>query len=270
VTATNGGGAVVGATILSGTTTTTTSGSGGYSLALTSNLGTVPLTIQGPGLLTRGMFASPSTHALNADVIQLAGFDATLYRELVRDAFEAPTNLQALRRWTKNLNIFLQSNGTDAATVTMVEAVIRDSVPKWTNGTLTVGTFEKGTLSPHLGQLGWLTVQFEPNDPGRPACGQSHIALEGGIVALWTTPQCACSGLSVAQTTVRHELGHALGFFHTDQPSDVMFPFLGQCDLPISSRELAAAAVAYRRPVGNTEPDNDPLGAVNLLPILVR
>jgi hypothetical protein len=37
-----------------------------------------------------------------------------------------------------------------------------------------------------------------------------------------------------------------------------------------SARELAAAVIAYARPVGNTDPDIDPSGAVTLAPLAVR
>ena len=55
-----------------------------------------------------------------------------------------------------------------------------------------------------------------------------------------------------------------MGFFHTDSRSDVMFKSAVVCDGSISGRELAAAAIAYARPVGNTDPDSDPSGAVTL------
>jgi hypothetical protein len=38
------------------------------------------------------------------------------------------------------------------------------------------------------------------------------------------------------------------------------------CDAPVSARDHAAAAIAYARPVGNTDPDNDPSSSVALSP----
>jgi hypothetical protein len=61
-----------------------------------------------------------------------------------------------------------------------------------------------------------------------------------------------------------------MGFWHTDSPADLMWHISGTCDNAMpSARELAHAAIAYRRPVGNTDPDVDPTTAVNLKPLRV-
>jgi hypothetical protein len=62
-----------------------------------------------------------------------------------------------------------------------------------------------------------------------------------------------------------------LGFFHTDSKSDLMWG--GTWSDPNqqpSGRELYHAAIAYRRPVSNTDPDSDPSSLVNLTPLVVR
>ena len=41
------------------------------------------------------------------------------------------------------------------------------------------------------------------------------------------------------------------------------------CDALPSARERHAAAIAYRRPVHNADPDADPAGAVSLAPMRV-
>jgi hypothetical protein len=41
------------------------------------------------------------------------------------------------------------------------------------------------------------------------------------------------------------------------------------CDKPISARELYHARIAYSRPVGNVDPDTDPVGTVTLAPLRV-
>ena len=59
----------------------------------------------------------------------------------------------------------------------------------------------------------------------------------------------------IAPLVVRHELGHALGFFHTGSENDVMWGgSWSNPNLTPSPRELTAAAIAYSRPVGNPEP----------------
>ena len=66
---------------------------------------------------------------------------------------------------------------------------------------------------------------------------------------------------------VRHELGHALGYWHTDAPTDVMsaVTWISNVQQP-SARERAHAAIAYARPVGNTDPDTDPSGTISIAP----
>ena len=70
---------------------------------------------------------------------------------------------------------------------------------------------------------------------------------------------------------MRHALGHALGFWHTDADTDVMGGGAwSNAALTPSARELASAAVAYSRPAGNLDPDSDPAGAVTLATMTVR
>ena len=49
----------------------------------------------------------------------------------------------------------------------------------------------------------------------------------------------------------------SVGFYHTDQPTDVMHASDRTCDKPITARERYHAAIAYSRPVGHRHPDDD-------------
>jgi hypothetical protein len=267
LTTTNGGTAVGGASIAANGATTTTDAAGGYSLMLpVSGPPTLSITITGIGLVTRQSYvAATGARSVDWDAISHAGFDMALYRALVRNSLESST-LEPLRRWTRSPNVYLQTTGIDTATLTMVESVIRESVPLWTNG-LQVGSVEGGTGT-REGQAGWMTVKWTESSDNH--CGVAQIGLEGGWLELRTTAGCGCNGWMARPSTVRHELGHAMGFYHTDQPTDVMHASDRSCDKPITAREAAAAAVAYRRPVGNVDPDSDSVGTVNLVTKTVR
>jgi hypothetical protein len=97
---------------------------------------------------------------------------------------------------------------------------------------------------------GWLTIKWSTAvTPDR--CGRSTIGIDGGYIEFNVTGSCSC-GLATAiyPRLVRHELGHAMGFYHTGDPGDVMY---GQsitsagCDLLPSDRERRHAAIAYRQ-----------------------
>lgn len=278
VTATNGGQALGGLSVLLNGLPTTTNGAGVFTYALTTGT-TARLTLDGAGIVPRALtLQSASARTVAVQAISLGnGFDLAFYRQLVRNSFDAPATLQPLRRWTRAPSIYLRTidaagASIDTRTLDSTEAAIRETLPLWTSGQFSVAVLERGTET-RAGVSGWLTVVWPATaEPG--VCGRADVGVEGGTIELnyKTGGGCRCAGgPEVRPRTVRHELGHAMGFWHTDSPTDLMSgAAVAACDAPPSARELAAAAIAYARPVGNLDPDADPVGAVTLAPMRIQ
>lgn len=278
VTATNGGSPLAGLSIITSTATRTTDAAGAFSFTFSGagTDGTFPVTISGPSIVTRQTRFRLNTH----DVASLTafsldrGFDLNYYRQLAFGASDFPQPV-SLRRWTRNPSVYIRTIGDagralDPQALDIAQSTMADTIGLWTGGQLRVATFERGTET-REGQAGWLTVLWRNTDTV-DTCGQANVGVEGGTIEIDpSTPGCRCAGIAIDPAVVRHELGHAMGIWHSSTSTDVMYPKRsGSCSLTLSAREREYAAYMYSRPVGNSDPDNDPSTSVFARPLTIR
>ena len=180
----------------------------------------------------------------------VSGLDLGFYRQIGCNAFDTP--LQPVRRWAFAPKLYIRTideagAAIDPVTLDTVAGAMGATATAWTGGRFGLAAIERGTET-RVGQSGWITVKWPATAAAAPACGRADVASDGGTIELnYKVTPCACNGSAMRARTARHELGHALGYWHTDNAGDVMAGLqVFGCDASPSARELAAAVYQYR------------------------
>jgi hypothetical protein len=267
---TSPGGTVPGrVTINLSVTNTITGGGVGAVTTEVSGLPTL-LEVGEPGFVTRSAWITSARPTVDL-IPDAPPFSLDFYRQFVRGSIDHEQALQPLRRWTRPPRIYLKTAdeaGTpiSAAQLDSTEQTLLEAAESFTGGRFGLGGVERGTGT-REGQAGWITVKWLA--PSSEAiCGRATIAQDGGYIEFnyLRGGSCSCGPLGTRPRTVRHELGHAFGYWHTDSTADLMSGAgIAGCQGALSDRERYHAAIAYARPVGSRDVDVDPSATVSTL-----
>lgn len=266
------GAPVAGATLAfqlnGGTVTATTNGSGGWELSQNgSQPSPLPVEITAGGYTTRNTFIklAGSRSDVGIDLIRDGGqFSLAFYRQFVRNDLDAPGQREAIRRWTKAPNFYINTlnpatgQPLSDAEVETIKTTIRAAVPQLTGGRFEAGAITSAPVD--RPQASGLIIVKITNDRQGGYCGRAWVGTDPGQIEInyaCATDPCG----AMVPWIIAHEVGHAMGFYHIDAGPGIMRRNWLARDCAVTSFsdvERVHARVAYARPVGNTDVDADP------------
>ena len=216
---------IAGATVEFGTKSAVTDADGAFSISHES--GAQRVTVVGDGLITRITRVSVFDREVAIDVIQeKPPFDLEFFRQIARNAAETEGELEPLRPlraapWIHIRTVDTAGDPVPAQLLDMLQTILLEWAPIWSAGRRPITTVTRGPET-REGVAGWVTVLW-PTEPEPGFCGRATIGSNTGRIQLYyRNARCICSGQAISPRTVRHELGHVYGYWHTNTRGHVM------------------------------------------------
>lgn len=260
-----------------------------FTKAFNANDGPLRVTISAPGHVVRETGMRPETHSVSVDLISMrAPFSLDYYRQIARNSWDATRmgwrelyDLRGLLVWGQPaVNLYVRTNiivpgaslyvdvptetGKPVPPLAVERAInaVATSVSELTAGRLLLGLIERGPERRHFGEPGWLVIEFfdrEKSPQTYSGVGSAADQARFVLVEVMESEFYVCPPMGAGLAT--HEVGHALGLFHTENvdPPNMMAGGLGCAEAHYSETERYHAQIMYSRPRGNTDPDRDPL-----------
>jgi hypothetical protein len=174
--------------------------------------------------------------------------DFGFYQQIGCNAFDGP--MQSVRRWTVAPRLYIRTVDDagapiDSVTLDTVQGAMTAIAVQLAGGKFGLASVERGT-DKRDGVSGYITVHWTDTIA---SCGLSDVAGDGGLIQLNPgRPTCSCGGSKIDARLAAHELGHAFGYFHTDQQADLMYAKAPAniCTVSLSAREQQAMTYQYR------------------------
>ena len=213
---------------------------------------TPPVVVVTPPVVAPPVVAAPNP------LLSDPRFDLAFYRMFALGSLDLGRTV-SLRRHQRPPMLYIMTvdnigGAITQATLDATAAALINTTPLWTGG-MGVQGIEYGTeaAAPFITVPGRIHVQWDGATTNSGLCARSDIG--GSTITVFLRSGCTpCLGLQVAPLVIKHELGHVLGFWHTDGRDDLMYPSGSACDRNPSAREQFHGRLAYSLPNGSLHP----------------